>query len=211
MRDEDIRSVLLQHIRENHRDSAVIEEMPLLRTGRADIGVVNCSLWGYEIKSERDTLNRLPQQIPFYDAIFDRSIVVVAGSHLRYVRKIVPSHWGIQRAILVDGVVELHHVRKPKLNTKTSSEALVRLVWKNEAVSILRAHGLGGSNGTPLLKVWEQLLRLPKQKLADSVRLALKVRNGCGSASRRVQDGDLRSIEPTPCSRQCLAGLMQLD
>jgi hypothetical protein len=114
MKDADIRRVLKPRIEEQLHDAVLFEELPLCRSGRADLAAVNCSLWGYEIKSARDTLNRLPSQILHYDRIFDFSIVVTAEKHLKYVRRIVPNRWGICIArgpaenVTIDPVPKIH-------------------------------------------------------------------------------------------------------
>src|SRR4051812_34115152 len=95
MLDRDIRPILRDEVKNSLIDAVLFEELPLCRTARADVAAVNCSLRGYEIKSENDTLNRLPLQIPFYDRVFDFSVIVAAEKHLKYARKIVPQHWGI--------------------------------------------------------------------------------------------------------------------
>jgi hypothetical protein len=38
-------------------------------------------LWGYELKSERDTLERLPLQARIYSRVFDRVTLVTGLRH----------------------------------------------------------------------------------------------------------------------------------
>ena len=42
-----------------------------------DIAVINCSIHGYEIKSDLDTLMRLPQQLEFYAMTLQKLTLVV--------------------------------------------------------------------------------------------------------------------------------------
>jgi len=60
--------------------------------------VVNGKLHGYEIKSDADTLKRLPAQAEVYSAVFDLVTIVVGEHHLDTVRAIVPEWWGIVKA-----------------------------------------------------------------------------------------------------------------
>src|SRR4051794_28800137 len=62
---------------------------------RADIAVINGSLTGYEIKSDRDSLVRLVDQVKAYDSVFDHASVVVGCRHARSVASLLPPHWGI--------------------------------------------------------------------------------------------------------------------
>ncbi len=177
MHDKDIRPLLRATIRDAHQDAILFEELPLCRTARADLAAVNSSLWGYEIKSEHDTLNRLPTQIGFYERIFDYSFVVTAKRHLSYVRKMVPAHWGL---ILVSGNNQepsLHQIRKPRKNLNICVESLIRLLWRSEGIRILREHDVPVAHSTLVYKVWDLLAALPRKQLLLAIRGALKERD----------------------------------
>jgi hypothetical protein len=201
MLDRDIRPPLRKALRSWHRDAVLVEEMPLCRKGRADVAVVNCSLWGYEIKSERDSLNRLPLQIANYDAVFDYSTVVAAERHIRYAKRVVPRHWGIR---VLGGASEepsFEVIRDPKRNAHTSPEAIVRLLWKTEVLRILRAKGIGLGSQTPILQLWDALSDLPQCELSFAVREALKLRHRQVD-SQQTSSGDLFPIVPTAAEHQ---------
>jgi hypothetical protein len=67
--DQDIREALKKTLREQDRNAAIIEELPLQRgRGRADLAFVNGELWGFEIKSEADSLIRLGIQREHYES-----------------------------------------------------------------------------------------------------------------------------------------------
>ena len=146
-------------------------------TWGADLAAVNGFLWGYEIKSDSDTLNRLPLQIPYYDKIFDYSVVVAAERHLSYVRKIVPTHWGLQVVAPTADACVLKHVRKPRRNPHQCVDSLIRLLWKREAIRILRSSGTKVSSTVLVWKVWEMLRAVPRQQLDPAIREALKARS----------------------------------
>ena len=64
-KDQDIRSVLNQKLEKKYRDAdtIIINELGLLQgLCRVDVAVINGIIHGYEIKSEADTLERLPLQ-----------------------------------------------------------------------------------------------------------------------------------------------------
>ena len=76
MRDEDIRAELRIMLRQQDGTAVIIDELPLLRgRGRADLAFVNGSLSGYEIKSDRDSLRRLGDQVRHYDTVFEYASV----------------------------------------------------------------------------------------------------------------------------------------
>ena len=76
------RELLLQY--KDDRETVVIEELGVHHgTSRIDLAVVNGVLHGFEFKSDRDTLTRLPEQANAYGLVFDRLTLVVAERHVR--------------------------------------------------------------------------------------------------------------------------------
>ena len=64
MRDVDIRRALRTRVRDSDdmKEALVVDELGLCQgRARIDLAVVNSSLHGYEIKSERDTLRPTSQ------------------------------------------------------------------------------------------------------------------------------------------------------
>src|SRR5665213_2602297 len=49
---------------------------------RADVVVIGATIEGFEIKTERDSLKRLPRQAEAYTRIFDRCHAVLAHRHV---------------------------------------------------------------------------------------------------------------------------------
>lgn len=140
---------------------------------RADLAVIGRSLDGFEIKTERDTLRRLPRQIDAYGRLFDRCSVVVAEKHCDEATALLPAWWGIT-TVHVNGGVSFTEVREPRHNPGLDPEILVRLLWKAEAMVALAK--LGGdpderaSRGT----LWRDLLEAASlTQLRAAVRRAL--------------------------------------
>src|SRR4051812_2250535 len=75
LRDKEIREAVrtkLLEIHKEERGTAIIDELSLCQgDARVDLAVVNGSLSGYEIKSDRDTLVRLPNQQTKYALCFN--------------------------------------------------------------------------------------------------------------------------------------------
>jgi hypothetical protein len=210
MLDRDIRPPLRKVLQAWHRDAVLVEEMPLCRKGRADVAVVNCALWGYEIKSERDSLNRLPLQIANYDAVFDFSTVVAAPRHLRYAKRVVPRHWGIRVLGGEPETPSFEMVRDPKRNAHVSPEAIVRLLWKTEVVRLLRAKHIALGSRTPILQLWQALSDFPIADLAFEVREILKSRHR-QVRQERTSDDDLLPTATTVAGLQWLPHPARVD
>jgi hypothetical protein len=56
----------------------IIEELGVVHgKSRIDIAVINGLMHGYEIKSDKDTLQRLPEQMNMYNSVFNKVTLVV--------------------------------------------------------------------------------------------------------------------------------------
>src|SRR5215472_4149028 len=98
MRDYDVRNALCRKVLAEHfRDPAtlVVQELGLWHGDvRVDIAVVNGRFHGFEIKSDTDTLSRLPAQMIAYNNVFDRVTIVAGTKHIEAIGNTVPSWWG---------------------------------------------------------------------------------------------------------------------
>ena len=109
---------------------------------RIDIAVINGMMHGYEIKSDRDTLERLPEQMTEFNTIFDRVTLVVGKQHLYHAIHMVPDWWGITIAKIDNkGRVVFNTIREPEDNNKQDKVSIARLLWREDALRILEEHG----------------------------------------------------------------------
>lgn len=142
MKDQVVRRAFHQKVlRAAHttKGTFVIDELGL-KNGqvRADIAVVNGKLIGYEIKSQNDTLTRLPNQITAYNEVFDNIYIITASNHLAKVRDAISPWWGIYIINGTDDITcsfTLHRPAKP--NKFRNCLGLAQLLWKNEVLEIL--------------------------------------------------------------------------
>jgi hypothetical protein len=151
-----------------------IEELWVPRSHeRADLAILGRSMDGFEIKTDRDTLRRLPRQIPAYGRLFDRCSVVLADKHCERATQLVPAWWGIT-AIAVNGCVSFKTVRKPQQNPEPDPETLVRLLWRDEAIMALREFGVEPNPKAHRTSLWSELLATTSlSQLRRAVRGAL--------------------------------------
>lgn len=121
----------------------VVEEMHVcMGTSRIDMAVLNGKLHGYEIKSEQDTLERLPDQIESYNKIFDTMTIVTGEKHVSKIMKIVPDWWGVYYVSLNRKKPVLKRKRQDKKNKEIDIFYLSQLLWKNELCELLINHGI---------------------------------------------------------------------
>ena len=98
MHDADLRQALHRRLARQHRDTPhgtrILDEFGICGQVRVDVAVVNGALTGYELKSARDTLKRLPRQADYYSRVLDYAHIVVADTHAAHALQMVPSWWG---------------------------------------------------------------------------------------------------------------------
>lgn len=116
MRDALRRRLAVEHVLDPQQ-TRVVEELGIYGEVRIDVAVLNGMTVGYELKSARDTLKRLPKQVEWYSKILDQAHIIVAENHLISALEIVPDWWGCTVATLgKDGGVYLNDERKPQQN-----------------------------------------------------------------------------------------------
>lgn len=185
--DSDIRSVLRVRLSQKYRRksrTAIIEELGLCRGQvRVDLSVVNGSLHGYEIKSDRDSLRRLKTQAVLYGKVFDRATLVVGERHLAEALYDLPRWWGITLVHQSARGPHLKTVRSSQNNPNIDPRALVELLWLDDALELLeRRNAARGFRGKARWIVWNRVCELYSRKeIAKAVREKLKAR-----AKRRV-------------------------
>jgi len=188
MQDNDIRILLLPYLKKEnkkYKNTIIVEELDLCSgLSRIDIAVINGVIHGYEIKSEKDTLNRLPNQINYYNKSLERISVVTNRSHLKQIRKLVPQWWGLL-VIKNDGKKNIvSELRKAKNNPLLDCLSLLHVLWKEELISIVDNYELKVSRHLNKRKIRESVINeLDKSILSQEVRLALKSRQNWRSCS----------------------------
>ncbi len=123
----------------NGHEAEIFEELGVLHgKARIDLAIINGIMCGYEIKSDRDTLKRLPEQVEEFNEVFDKLTLVVGKNHLYHAMHIIPDWWGviIAKENTNSGVV-LQTIRKAEQNKTQEWVSIARLLWRGEALNIL--------------------------------------------------------------------------
>jgi len=193
-RDRDIRAVLVPLLREKHlltdRD-LVIEEFGC-KAARVDVAVVNGVLHGFEIKSDSDSLYRLEDQLDTYLGIFDYVTLVCGKKLYGEIRSSVPSYCGLMLAEAIEDRVTITEKRKARKNPAQRALDLAQMMWKEEALHVLRIRGHRDiTSRASASEIWNVVAnRVKVLELADELRSAIKLRGGSGFVRRSEQDGD---------------------
>jgi hypothetical protein len=150
MNDPQIRKAFhTSFLQKEHEDSAtlILDELGLEHGKcRADITVINGHMDGFEIKSDVDSLSRLKNQINSYNAIFDRSSVIVTIRHLNEIMRMIPDWWGIISVLESDAdIPQFTVIKKPQQNAYIDDSLVAQLLWREEAQEVLFNLGMRGA------------------------------------------------------------------
>jgi hypothetical protein len=182
MKDIDIRRALLLEMENRHSgdtNTLIVEELGMCQgVARVDLAVVNGNVHGYEIKSDRDTLLRLPSQAEIYSQALEFVTIVAAPDHLKQIEILVPDWWGIWKASQHGEQVHLKPIRKAQRNPSLVPFALAQFLWRDEALAILTEHRLANGMASKSRRhLWLQLTKsFTIDELGELVRARLKQR-----------------------------------
>jgi hypothetical protein len=181
--DFDIRTKLIEKVHKENQEKQyrVIEELVICDgLARTDVVVANGVLHGFEIKSDSDTLERLPNQIICYDKTFDKNTIVVGQKYVDKIHDYVPKHWGIDLAYKNKfGNVSIKRIRSSKYNKHITATNLLDLLWNPEIKSYLKENKIKGYSVKDKAGLKELAIAyISLKNLRDFTRETLKTRTG---------------------------------
>jgi hypothetical protein len=190
--DKQIRAQLRRFLSRKYADdpgTIIVEELGLYHGYcRVDLAVINGTLHGFEIKSDRDTFRRLARQAETYNKTLDFVTIVVGERHAQEVLRVSPRWWGIQLAEpdLRDGV-RLIQVRDPLENPTPDKLAIAKLLWREEALAFLEELGAAdGFRSVPRRFVYSRLADVaPIDAIRSYVRARFRSRKDWRADERR--------------------------
>lgn len=147
LNDKDIRKVIYGSFSAKKEETRILEEFPM-GDSRADMLLVTkTKLIGLEIKSDRDSFERLARQVLDYEKFFDTNYLVVGTYHVEEALRTVPAHWGIYEVYeAADGTYVIECVRGASVAVKDNTEEKLYLLWRNELMRIVRDYHLAKGN-----------------------------------------------------------------
>lgn len=207
MRDFDVRQALWRKVLADHiRDprTRVVPELGVAYgEARVDIAVINGRIHGFEIKSDADTLARLPAQIEAYNRVFDRITLVTGRKHVGSLTTLIPDWWGIKIASVgVRNAVHFSDLRATSQNPGIEAVSLAALLWRDEALAILTRRGTKGVKSKTRIQLASLLAQtLSLKELGFAVREAIKTREDWRSDA--PQDKNVGSSPPCATLKDC--------
>ncbi len=103
---------------------------------KADVVILNGSSTAYEIKSEYDSLDRLPNQVASYSDVFDRVYVVTSKSQTNKIERDLPSTVGIMVLTPRNTISTIREATSLKDSVKP--EIIFDSLTKKEYISIIK-------------------------------------------------------------------------
>ncbi|MEA3463613.1 MAG: sce7726 family protein [Patescibacteria group bacterium] len=196
--DHNIRVALINYLEKSYSkipDTKIIEELGITHgAARIDIAVINGVMHGYEIKSDIDTLERLPEQMDEFNTVFDKVTLVVGKRHLYDAINLVPDWWGIMLAkVDTNNMIIFNTIREDNNNPGQVGISIARLLWREEALQILEKRNKAtGVRSKPREFIYERLANtLNVDDLKEQVRYALLIsREDWRSDLRLILNGD---------------------
>lgn len=141
--DEEIRRVLINRLA-GYKNTYLTQEFTTYSgKSRADVIAINGHINAFEIKSDFDSLDRLPGQISEYNLSFEKNTIVTSYKYIDEVKKVIPKFWGI---IYVEknvrsGKIHLHFIRRSLLNPKLNFISFVGLENSEKLKKIIINNG----------------------------------------------------------------------
>lgn len=153
---------------------------------RADALLVGNRICGFEIKSDVDSLARLPRQVEAYGQVVERAYLVVGERHRAKATALVPEWWHIWVASWRGERVVVRETRRGRLNSTVNPLAVTSFLSREQLVT--------------------ELTRLGEKRLSsmavDDLRLLLVGRLG-GAKTMKVARA--RMLDRTDWQRRSLA------
>jgi len=184
LQDVDIRPALRAYLLRRHAtevETVLIEELGLRRGKvRVDLAVVNGSLHGFEIKSDRDSLRRLSAQVDLYSQVLDRATLVVGERFAPQATSLVPTWWGVMRVSARERRPQFTTLRRARLNPQRDPRVLAELLWAEHALQLLEGREAArGLRGKARRFLWDRLCEcFTVDEIAEAVRNRLKATRG---------------------------------
>lgn len=145
VRDLDLRLALATFIGDQYRDQehVLVPEVDITVSlpGRIDAILVADRIHGFEIKSDVDSLRRLPRQVEIYGPVLERATLIAGERYADAVAEIIPTWWAISTVRQSHGQLRLVTRRRGRLNPDVQSYAVASFIPRDVLVDFLRARG----------------------------------------------------------------------
>lgn len=170
--DQDMRPILFEMFEMSGERMRIMEEFVLCRKCRADAVMFapERGIIGFEIKSDRDSLERLEHQVRDYSRFCDYNYLVTGAKYIDKVAEVLPEFWGIYCITEENDRLQLTLHREASLSPKVRLQNQLKFLWRNELIDIMKRHKLRGYSSRNKSKIRRLLLdNMDKQELKQEL------------------------------------------
>ncbi|MDO3208823.1 sce7726 family protein [Mycobacteroides abscessus subsp. massiliense] len=164
LRDTDLRGALTDTIARRYRgrEHLLAPEVEILCgiPGRIDALLIADKICGFEIKSDVDSLRRLPRQLQAYEPVLERAILIVGDRHLEAGGALLPPWWGIWRAHRRGDRVVLDVQRPARPNPEFYTYGVTRFIDRQAITLHMRTLGRSGYSKYGVDELRSQLVKI---------------------------------------------------
>ncbi|WP_293269019.1 sce7726 family protein [Neptunomonas sp.] len=138
LNDIDIRPRLIDFLNSKAlKPRCILEELHVHRGNAiADVVTVHSEAHCYEIKGDKDKIDRIAKQGEYYNKVFAKISLVTTERKLNEAIKKTPKFWGIIVAYESEGNIKFKHVRKTNTNPLFDKELALATLWKSELTDL---------------------------------------------------------------------------
>ena len=170
--DQDMRPVLFEMFEMSGERMRIMEEFVLCRKCRADAVMFapERGIIGFEIKSDRDSLERLEHQVRDYSRFCDYNYLVTGAKYISKAAEVLPEFWGIYCISEQNGILKLTIEREAAVSPKVRLQNQLKFLWRNELIDIMKRHKIRGYSSRNKSKIRRLLLdSMDKQELKSEL------------------------------------------
>lgn len=182
LNDPAMREILFETIEGEYEGRGepvrVFEELVIGKSRADAIIVTRDTIFGFEIKSDRDSLTRLEKQVHNYDRFCDYCYIVTGLHFLDRIEENVPAHWGIYDILENEEgklYIEMYReaIRNPAEKPTIKLKNQMNLLWRSELMQIITEYGFSGYSKMNKFKLRDMIVeKLGKE---DSKRLTCEL------------------------------------
>lgn len=145
LNDKEMREVLFDYYESTNERLRFFEELCIGKSRADAILVHENKIVGFEIKSDKDNLLRLEEQMKDYTRFCDECYIVTGDKHIEEIPMVVPEFYGIIRIYIDDkGASNLEIIRyatkDPKESRRRKIKHQMSLLWRDEITRIAKTN-----------------------------------------------------------------------
>jgi hypothetical protein len=155
MYEKEIKYLIFETLfKVEEKNTVFLNEFSTGHDARADIAAFNSNIHLLEIKSPRDSLQRLSSQLNYFLAYSEKCSLVIHSKHYSKAVKIIPETVGLW-------IIEKDKIIIDRLPQKRSMEAIfLTEFWWSSELKILLGKVLPGTSKLPVIALRKALIEL---------------------------------------------------